>query len=157
MRICPNCGELNGDNNARCYKCDTFIGPVSGYKKICQKCGITYNGNKSYCDSCGGNLSVYDDTIDTSYSKKSASSVEVWMYIISFLIPIVGIILGCIQVGKGDKTGARNLFITSIASIVLLSIIYAIRASKAEKALDDAVKDLQNQSSYSYDYDEYEW
>lgn len=157
MRECPKCGELNGDNNARCYKCNTFIGPVSSYKKICQKCGTIYDGNKSYCDTCGGNLSVYDDTVDTSYSKKSTSSVEIWMYVIGFLIPIVGLVLGCIQVGKGDKTGARNLFITSIISIVLLAIIFAVRVNKAEKELEDTVKDLQDQSSYSYNYDEYEW
>jgi len=28
MRTCPKCGELNGDSNERCYKCNTFKGTV---------------------------------------------------------------------------------------------------------------------------------
>lgn len=97
------------------------------------------------------------DSDTTPKTHNNENSVDLWMYIVSFLIPIVGIVFGCIQVAKGDKDGARNLFITSIVSIVLLAIIYAVRVNKAEKELEDAVKDLQDQSSYSYNYDEYEW
>ena len=97
------------------------------------------------------------DSDTTLKTHNNENSVDLWMYIVSFLIPIVGIVFGCIQVAKGDKDGARNLFITSIISIVLLAIIYAVRVNKAEKELEDAVKELQDQSSYSYNYDEYEW
>lgn len=158
MRTCPKCGELNGDNNAYCYKCNTLIGPVDYSKKICRKCGTLYSAGKKECDTCGISLSVYDETPSTSYSKRTSyADVDMWMYVVAFLIPIVGIVFGCIHVAKGDKDGARNLFITSIISIVLLAIIYAVRVNKAEKELEDAVKELQDQSSYSYNYDEYEW
>lgn len=61
MRTCPNCKELNGDDNEYCYKCKTYIGPIDRPKKICRKCGIIYDGNKTYCDTCSGSLSIYND------------------------------------------------------------------------------------------------
>lgn len=156
MKTCPNCGELNGDNNTTCYKCGNDISNISTVKRYCEYCKEIYAPKIKECPKCGMPTIEYDPiTMSQVHNRKNA--VEPWMYIVSFLIPIVGLVLGCIQVGKGDKTGARNLFITSIISIVLLAIIFAIRANKAEKELEDTVKDLQDQSSYSYNYDEYEW
>lgn len=33
MKTCPKCGELNGNNNTKCYKCSTPLGKIDGYKK----------------------------------------------------------------------------------------------------------------------------
>lgn len=128
MRECPSCKELNGENNEYCYKCNAYIGPVESRRnKTCPTCGISYPSNKSYCDVCGKSLGSdsVDDYIpvETKSSSSSTPYVETWMYIIGFLIPLVGIILGCIQVGKNDKEGGRNLIITAIVGMVLYAII----------------------------------
>ena len=38
MKQCPKCGELNGDKNERCYKCNEYLGKSAVTKKICPKC-----------------------------------------------------------------------------------------------------------------------
>lgn len=60
--ICPNCGEHNGKNNVRCFKCHTPLTSKTNnqnkaynqtlYKNewICPKCGRT---NQNYVGTCG--------------------------------------------------------------------------------------------------------
>ena len=129
MRECPNCGELNGDNNVYCYKCNAFIGAVEYGKKRCPKCDISYPAGKSYCDVCGGSLLTASERarIDypSSHSSSSTSANNTWMYICTFFIPLLGIILGCIKL-KEDECLAKNLIILGIVLIVVYAIISAI-------------------------------
>lgn len=163
MRTCPSCKELNGDSNEYCYKCNAYIGPVNSYqKKVCPNCDISYPPKKPYCDVCGRALvSASGVDYDQFEVKKSASSVpcvETWMYIVGFLIPIVGLVLGCIQVAKNDKQGGRNLIITAIVSAVLITIVSIIVMNHQAKKAEEIIKDLQDSTNgYSYNYDDYDF
>lgn len=150
MRTCPKCGELNGDNNERCYKCNTFIGAVEQGKKRCPKCDIAYPASKKYCDVCGESLLSSQVTSNKQYSN-TYDSTPVWMLIISFLIPIVGIILGCIKVSQKDNDGAKKIFIATIVSIVLYSIIMGVLISRSNAELDAAMSDLESSFEYMND------
>ncbi len=126
MRECPKCGELNGENNSRCYKCNAFIGKVETGKKICRVCGTVYNGNKSTCDTCGGSLSTYDPSAALAESYRSES--HTWMYICTIIIPLIGIILGCVK-SSGAKTadlGKRLIILGVILTIVYPVVIFVI-------------------------------
>ena len=60
--ICPNCGEHNGKNNVRCFKCHTPLTSKANNQNkaynqtlnknewICPKCGRT---NQNYVGTCG--------------------------------------------------------------------------------------------------------
>lgn len=149
MRECPKCGELNGDNNEYCYKCKALIGPVEHGRKRCPKCDIAYPPSKSYCDVCGISLlsSQGTKTNSTHYSNTS-DNTPTWMLIISFLIPLVGIILGCIKVSQKDNDGAKKIFIITIVSIVLYSIIIGILINHSMAELDNAMSDLESYINY---------
>lgn len=118
MRACPKCGELNGDSNVRCYKCNTFIGTLSKSKKKCPNCGRIYADSKSDCENCGNRLVIFDE--EYSYQKKESNT---WMYILTILFPLIGLILGFIKFAKekNSDTG-KNLIILS----VILTLIYLI-------------------------------
>ena len=109
MKTCPNCGEMNGEANDKCYKCGTDLSQISGEK---------------------------------------------WMYVIAFLIPIVGLVLGCIQVGKNDKTGGKNLIITSIVSFVLYVIVVSVISNHKAKKAEEELSSLYDSYSYSYNIDD---
>ena len=96
---------------------------------------------------------IYSDTL-AKMSGSSESYVETWMYIIAFLIPIVGLILGCIKVGKGDSKGGRNLIITAIVSFVLYSIVVSVMVSRSTAELDAAMSEIE-ESLNDYKYNKY--
>ncbi|ADQ40879.1 hypothetical protein Calkr_1377 [Caldicellulosiruptor acetigenus I77R1B] len=117
MRICPKCGELNGENRTECWKCGSILGPVDKYKKICLKCGRIYPQKAEICDECGGELAVYD--VDTNYNNTKTDSSVGWLYIVSILFPVVGIILGCIYIARREDNLGKSLIITSVVVIVI--------------------------------------
>lgn len=151
MRTCPKCGELNGDNNAHCYKCNTFIGKV-GEKKVCTSCGATFQTDSNSCDRCGGRLTL-QDTYDLQ--SKYLKSNNTWMYICTIFIPILGIILGCIKL-KEDESLAKSLIILGIVLMIIYAIISGIcigcSAHETADAAREASSYLDEVSSYLRDY-----
>ena len=99
MKTCSKCGELNGDNRSTCYKCGTSIGSVASYKKKCPKCGEVFNGSKDNCDYCGERLVTYDENyyFNQQYGKSNSNT---WMYVCTVIIPLLGIILGCVKMSN---------------------------------------------------------
>lgn len=157
MKTCPKCGELNGDNNAVCYKCKTDLSDISTVRRYCKYCKEIYTPSTKECPKCGMPTIEYDPiTMSQVHNRKDAA--EPWMYVIGFLIPIVGIVLGCIQVGKNDKTGGRNLLILSIISAVIYIIVCTSMAScgaeKIEKnsGIEESISEIYDEEYSSYDY-----
>ncbi len=86
--------------------------------KICPNCKNCLTDSETKCDKCGFPLGENAGTVPMIGSR-----TENWMYLIAFLIPFAGIILGCVQVAKSDNKGAKGLFIVSLISIVICIII----------------------------------
>ena len=131
MKTCINCGEENVDTLDKCWKCGHTL-PVEGIKRICVECKETYCGSANRCPYCGGKLELYNVIPNSSKitykynSSKSSSNVEIWMFIIAILLPLVGIILGLIQVGKNNNQSGKELIITSLVSNVVAIIIFLL-------------------------------
>ena len=121
MRTCPKCNELNGNNRTDCYKCKAFLGAIDTYKKICPKCGLIFSQKIESCDKCGGRLSVYSGSTD--YQTPISDNSGCWMYVVSVLIPLVGIILGCIYIARGEDDLGKSLIITGVISNVIAIIL----------------------------------
>lgn len=157
MKTCPKCGELNGDNNTICYKCKNDISDITTVRRYCKYCKEIYTPRTKECPKCGMPTIEYDP-INMSQVHNRKNAVEPWMYIIGFLIPIVGIVLGCIQVGKDDKTGGRNLLILSIISAFIYVIIYASMISGSTKkieensGIEESVSEIYDEEYSSYNY-----
>lgn len=107
MRTCPKCSELNGDSRTECWKCKASLGAVDTYKKICPK--------------CGGRLSVCSK--DTEYKGSDSDNSGCWLYVVSVLFPLVGIILGCIYIARREDELGKSLIITGIVSNVIAVIL----------------------------------
>lgn len=120
MKTCPKCGEINGDNNTRCFKCDAVLGKVISYKKICPNCKTIYSGTKDICDKCQRPLAVYNEANTASHSQGGSST---WMYVIAILIPLIGTILGLIYLGRKEDSTGKSVLITSIAAWIAWAFI----------------------------------
>ena len=115
---------------------------------------IAYPPSKTYCDVCGESLlSSQRATSSAKYRNaaknySSGGETELWMLIISFLIPIAGIVLGCIKVSQKDNDGAKKIFIATIASIVLYFIVVGVLINRSTAELDAVMSDLQSYTDY---------
>lgn len=122
MRKCPKCGELNGDNNTRCYQCGAVIGPVSSYQKICPKCKKIYSDRADTCEDCHVPLTMY--TKDLAYDSGKGSNF--WMYIVAVLLPLIGVILGLIYLARKEDSIGKNVLITAIvAGVLWVAVVFA--------------------------------
>lgn len=143
MKTCSKCGELNGDNNTKCYKCgERLPAPVTGAKRYCKYCKGIYMPNVEECPRCEMPTHIYSEGMVKNLN--SGDSLELWMFVVAFLIPIVGFVLGCIRIGKGDNDGGKKLIITSVISVVLYVIIIYAMASRSNAELDAALKELES-------------
>lgn len=117
LKECPKCKQLNGDNRTDCWNCHAVLRPVSKYRKVCPKCGTLYPYHMETCEECGRKLSVYDWEINYNNSVyASETELGFWMYAIAVLIPLLGIILGCIYIARGDDRPGKSLIITGVVS-----------------------------------------
>lgn len=121
MLTCPKCKELNGNDRSTCYKCGTKLPETArnstSRRIFCPNCGMSNPAKAVSCSSCGSRL---ERPRITTYSSDSES--HTWLYVLSFLIPLLGIILGCISYAKGENDLAKKLIITSI----VLSLLYTV-------------------------------
>lgn len=148
MKRCPKCGTSNPDTNSRCSLCDNDISdirssshqvPSSTYVYTparrtalltrCPKCGKS-GLTGARCPVCDTSLYRSDSgakssaPITTNATHTSTGrGVDTWMYVISFLIPIVGIILGIVYVSQGRSDDAKGLFIAGILGIIIGAVL----------------------------------
>lgn len=112
MKVCPKCGEVNGDNNAACFKCNAPL-KMTSYRKICSHCQSIYDAEKTQCDKCGRELSVYSDE-----RSGGGMSGENWPYVVAALFPGIGIILGLIYIAQKRDDGSSVLILSLVANVI---------------------------------------
>ncbi|WMJ22477.1 hypothetical protein RBG61_10830 [Paludicola sp. MB14-C6] len=123
MKTCPNCNELNGENLTKCWRCNASLGPINTYNKICRKCNRIYDSKTLLCEDCGEPLSVYSKEV--SYISSSNNN-DIWQYVVSALVPLLGIILGCIYIAKDRAQLGKSIIITSIVFSVIITIFILV-------------------------------
>ena len=122
MKECPKCKELNGENRNDCWKCHASLETVHTYEKICPKCGVKYSQREERCEQCGGPLSVYTP----DYNHTVTPDAGCWLYVVAVIIPLVGIILGCVHIARGNDKLGKSLIITGIVVSVVFGILTSV-------------------------------
>lgn len=123
MRVCPKCGEINGDNNTECFKCGALITASNSYQKICPKCKTIYPAKTVTCETCGGLLAVYSSSAYKHLTTNVRESPTRWMYIVAILLPLIGIIMGLIYLGRREDDMGKTMIITSIIASVVWALL----------------------------------
>lgn len=99
-----------------CPKCD---GPNPFSNDVCEFCGHKIDKSKYYNPE-------YYEKLETDEDELEGGSSYIFQYIISFLIPIIGYILGAILLSKDsedEKSVGKTCIILGIVSAVISVII----------------------------------
>lgn len=94
-----------------CPKCDALLS--SKYEE-CPYCNYTFKDEDYY------------NTIQTPTNNSSKGSSNTVLYIVSFLIPLIGIILGLIYIAKDDEILGKSLLTFSIVVTIVFAVINII-------------------------------
>ena len=101
-----------------CPKCDG-VNPFENEK--CCYCGHTFDKSKYY------NINYYrQEESETAAEEETDKHSYTFQYVISFLIPLVGFILGAILLSKDDEeenSAGKTVIILGIVSIVIGTLI----------------------------------
>lgn len=141
VKICPKCKESNKENATSCINCGESlvnvdsIGVADDEKVIktvldrCPHCDKRLNGSFKKCPYCGNDLTK---TNNRYYAVNHGASGDVGIYILSFFIPLAGIIIGAIWLASNDKQEEGGTAIgLAVAGIAIGAMVYAIAVSSA--------------------------
>lgn len=132
MKKCPNCGEMNGDDRVSCFQCKTALGgPPQGYHKICPKCGKVFDFKAEACAYCGEHLQVYMQAAPAPaqvpaapmQGYRSEPEPKAWMYVVTVLFPLFGLLVGAAYIARGDDREGRSFLATAIITIGVCALI----------------------------------
>ena len=101
-----------------CEKCDA---PNPSSNEVCEFCGCYIDKSMYYSDE-------YDDTDETEEVEDEGESYT-FHYVISFLIPIVGLIVGAIMLTKDDEKQSscgKICIILSVVAMVISTVMVTI-------------------------------
>ncbi len=94
-----------------CPKCDALL---SSENEECPYCHYTFKDEDYY------------NTMENPTHMGSAGSSNTGLYIVSFLIPIIGIVLGLIYIAKDDDALGKSLLTFSIIISVIFGVILTL-------------------------------
>ncbi len=103
---------------------------------FCKKCGAEIMDDAVICVKCGSPTDNFTNTKKKSYDLRLRDANEPangGLIILSILIPIVGIIMGIVNLAKGKTRSGKAYLIAGIVSfVVYLIIIVSINARMAQ-------------------------
>ena len=129
MKKCEKCGELNGDNRGTCFACGAVLPPPQTLQ-VCPKCKIVYRHTTKVCEDCGGPLEPYHGeryiTAGTDYGTPKQSvqvardpnAPSTGLYVLSALIPIVGLALGLTYIARRDDDYGKEMIVLAVVGAV---------------------------------------
>lgn len=115
--------------------------------KKCSKCGKTFADSATMCLMCSLPLesstsepvsrlnnsssessfeAIKSENHSASYYKYKGGIVETWMYVVTVLCPLIGIIFGSISYAKGENEASKKLIVTSIVASAAVLVLWAI-------------------------------
>lgn len=113
--------EQNLPKEINCPKCE---GPNPFENKVCSFCGYVFDKSKYY------DPEFYNSNEDNDeYDDSAKGENHTFQCIISFLIPLVGFILGAILLGKDnedDKGLGKTCIILGIVSMVIDTLLISV-------------------------------
>lgn len=138
IRKCPDCGEENPSSANYCISCRAILslcpnckGKLPPDAKFCPYCGDRFTTDNP-CISCGRPIRIdYAICPYCGYDYKRGHLTDGTMilaYIVSFLFPIAGIIIGVIWRSHSDlsRKNAGNICITIAAISIGLGITFML-------------------------------
>ena len=135
MAICKNCGNALDDNTTFC----PFCGANQSIGAKCPNCGKEISGKPCYCPECGtylgGNAQnyktytapnpTYTPSQRTYEEEQKYSGMAIAGFILSFFVPILGVIFSIIGLNQCKNEGRKGHGL-AVAGIVISIVFFVI-------------------------------
>lgn len=121
---CPNCGAQNPAGAAICYSCGKEL--RSSGSRNCVSCGRAIPWEANVCPYCGKDYRVQASSPQAQPT--ISAGMRALFYILSFLIPLAGIIIGAIYYSKPDRESKQVGKICLVLGVVSILLIVGIGA-----------------------------
>ena len=117
---CPSCGADNPSESRTCFRCNAILTSTEvGRSRHCISCGRTISWDANVCPYCGHDFRAPQIT---QVIEPISSGMKILFYILSFLIPLAGFIIGAIYWTKPDEPSkhvGKMCIIFAIVGILL--------------------------------------
>lgn len=127
---CPNCNSSL--SNAEIVETDETAHAKGAPKDICPKCGSKLKVGVRNCPDCGEFLAIgktWEQKRRSGNYYTNNGSSNTFLYVLSFLIPLVGIIAGAIFLTNSDeskKSAGKTCVILGLVGPALYVILIVI-------------------------------
>ena len=145
---CPECGADNPDGYANCSSCRAELGrvavqaPVPTGSRRCVACGRGLAWDANVCPYCGRDYRFPHPM--TLREEPVSTGMKVLLYLVSFLVPLAGFVIGAIyytKEGEEYKRIGKFCIILAILSVLLsigmAALLYATVISFARDDIHD--------------------
>lgn len=118
MNRCANCGKLclaqKLNSRGYCEECENAI----ARKKSIE------NWKNQKAEELGGKTEIETALLSNEdFLKHENSKVDIWMYILSILLPPIGLAMGLIYLGRReDEIGKKLLIVSAVATFIFVLI-----------------------------------
>lgn len=117
---CPECGNTISDKASTCPKCGY---PLINLQVTCPECQSTVDAKATVCPECGYPLKEPDNSASTEQvttAKPSENDGAGCLFqALSFLIPILGFILGFSYISSGKRNCGKDLIYLALGGVML--------------------------------------
>ena len=136
---CPNCGYENPEGTTFCRCCGKDLqmrqapapsastvpisSPSTQTARRCVSCGRSIPWNANVCPYCGHDYRIQ---MYPSPTESISDGLKIVFYILSFLIPIVGIIIGIVLYSRPDPESKRVGKNCIIIALVVWGLVIVI-------------------------------
>lgn len=126
--FCRTCGKQIIDEAVICPYCGCLTGvpqqPQTGYNNgYADKSGVTNNAN--YVDQYGNpiNPNIVNINANNGVNNSTPDEINAGYVVLCILFPIVGIILGAINMSNGNRKSGKAYLIAGIATWAFLVVL----------------------------------
>jgi len=122
---CPHCGTDNADWLSKCNACGKSLGDTA-QGRHCVSCGRAIGFDVNVCPYCGHDYRI---PLATPAAKEAISGgMRILLYVVSFLIPIAGFIIGIVFYTRPDPQSKHVGKICIIIGIVAIFLTVGLSA-----------------------------
>ena len=148
VKECIKCGGENKENAVTCTSCGNTLkdAKVEGIpnqlkndivynrndKSTCPYCNTSVKEGTTFCSDCGSIITKkhHPKTIMSNYSSEgNDNSIRILLYIITFFIPFVGLIIGGVYTASDDydkNSLGKELLIFGIIMMVIGTLVLSM-------------------------------
>lgn len=118
---------------------------------FCKWCGKEVGDNAKFCPNCGKGINSTNVNQEANSSDVQTEKANIWLAILSFFIPLAGLIIFIIKKDKEPKTAKASgicaivgLLLNVIITVICFTLVISSGRKVQEKIIDESLNTFDN-------------